>query len=78
MPKVIQASQGVRHFIPTFNDINLHMTGVKIFSMLELSLAYYKLELHEERRYTPTFSTQLGLFHYKQLSYAAAEIVQNA
>ena len=81
MRKANQAIQRVRHPIPTVDDVNLQLTGAKVFSKLDLSQAYHQLELHEESRYITTFSTHLGLFRYKRLNYgtnAAAEIFQNA
>ena len=81
MRKANQAIQRVKHLIPTVDDVNLQLTGAKIFSKLDLSQAYHQLQLHEESRYITTFSTHLGLFRYKRLNYgtnAAAEIFQNA
>ena len=81
MRKANQAIQRVRHLIPTVDEVNLQLTGAKIFSKLDLSQAYHQLQLHEESRYITTFSTHLGLFRYKRLNYgtnATAELFQNA
>ena len=81
MRKPNQAIQRIRHLIPTVDDVNLKLTGAKVFSKLDMSQAYHQLELHQDSRYITTFSTHVGLFHYKRLNYgtnAAAEIFQNA
>ena len=81
MRKPNQAIQRIRYLIPTVDDVNLKLTGAKVFSKLDLSQAYHQLELHEDSRYITTFSTHVGLFRYKRLNYstnAAAEIFQNA
>ena len=81
MRRANQAIQRVRNLVPTADDVNLQLTGDKVFSKLDLSQAYHQLEVHEESRYITTFSTYLGLFHYKRLSYgtnASAEIFHNA
>ena len=81
MRKPNQAIQRIRHLIPTVDDMNLKLTGAKVFSKLDMSQGYHQLELHQDRRYITTFSTHVGLFRYKRLNYganAAAEIFQNA
>ena len=74
-----EAIRRVRHPIPTVSDVSLALNGAKYFSKLDLSQAYHQLELHEQSRYIPTFSTHMGLYRYKRLNYstnAAAEIFQ--
>ena len=60
-----EAIRRVRHPIPTVNDISFALNGAKFFSKLELSQAYHQLELHKQSRYVTTFSTHVGLYHYK-------------
>ena len=74
-----EAIRRVRHPIPTVNDISLSLNGAQYFSKLDLSQAYYQLELEEQSRYITTFSTHLGLYRYKRLNYGtnvAAEMFQ--
>ena len=74
-----EAIRRVRHSIPTVIDAGLALNGAKYFSKLDLSQAYRLLELHQQSRYTTTFSTHMGLYRCKGLSYgtnAAAEIFQ--
>ena len=37
------AIQRVRHLIPAVDDVNLQLTGAKLFSKLDLSQAYHQL-----------------------------------
>ena len=77
MRKPNQAIQRIKHLIPTVDDVNLKLTGAKVFSKLGMSLAYHQLELHQDSRYITTFCTHVGLFRYNRLTYgtnAAAEI----
>ena len=74
-----EAIKRVRHPIPTVDDISFELNGAKYFSKLDLSQAYYQLELDEDSRYITIFSTHIGLFRYKNLNYGtngAAEIFQ--
>ena len=65
----------VRHLVPTVEDVSYELNGAK-FSKLDLSQAYYQLELDEQSRHITSFSTHVGLFQYTRLNYgtnAAAE-----
>ena len=51
-----------------------------MFSKLDLNQGYHQLVLHPESRHITTFSTHLGLYRYKHLSFgvnAAAEKFQD-
>ena len=66
--------------MPILSDFKAEMNESKYFSKIDLKQAYHQLELTEESCYITTFSTQEGLFCYKQLNYgtnSAAEIFQN-
>ena len=79
MRQVNEAIQRIRHPIHTVDDVNFELNGATCFSKLDLSQAYYQLELDEASRYITTFCTHVGLFRYKRLNYgtnAAAEIFQ--
>ena len=43
-----QAIQRIRHLIPTVDDVNLKLTGAKVFSKLDMSQVYHQLELHQD------------------------------
>lgn len=69
-----------RHVMPTLNEIIHDINGCKVFSKIDLKNGYHQLGLHQDSRYITTFSTHLGLYHYKRLSFginAAAEKFQN-
>ena len=58
------------------NDLN----GATIFSKLDLRKGYHQLMRDEESRNLTTFSTHIGLHHYKRLCFgvnSAAEIFQH-
>ena len=68
-----------RHIMPTLDDIIYDLNGATIFSKVDLKEGYHQLELDVNSRYITTFSTHLGLFRYKRLSFginAAAEKFQ--
>lgn len=50
------------------------LNGACIFSMLVLAQEYHQLELCAGFHSITTFSTHFGLYHYKQLNYAGAEL----
>ena len=69
------------HPMPTLDDLIYWMNGSTIFSKIDLNKGYHQLELDEESRYITTFTTHVGLFRYKRLSFginSAAEIFQKA
>lgn len=66
--------------MPTLDELVYDLNGAKYFSKLDLNLAYHQIELEETSRYITTFTTHLGLFRYKRLSFginAAAEKFQS-
>ena len=46
-----EAIKRVRHSISTVEDISLELNGAQWFSKLDLSQAYYQLELEKASRY---------------------------
>ena len=74
------ATKRIRHPIPTVKDISLELNGSKFLSKLDMSQAYYQLELSPKSRNITTFTTHVGLYRYKRLNYgtnSAAEIFQH-
>ena len=68
-----------RHVMPTLDEVIHDLNGATIFSKLDLNQGYHQLCLHPESRHITTFSTHVGLFRYKRLSFginAAAEKFQ--
>ena len=64
-----------RHLMPTH-----YVNGATVFSKLDLNKGYHQLPLHPDSRHMATFSTHIGLFRYKRLSFvisAAAEKFQD-
>ena len=81
MRRANQAIKRERHITPTINEIIHDLNGACIFSKLDLNQGYNQLELDESSRYITTFSSHLGLWRYKRLSFginSAAEVFQNA
>ncbi|XP_072018807.1 uncharacterized protein [Amphiura filiformis] len=69
-----------RHLTPTIDDILASLNGATVFSKLDLNAGYHQIELAEESRHITVFSTHVGLFRFKRLSFginSAAEIFQN-
>ena len=69
-----------RHPIPTIEDITHAIQGAKYFAKIDLKHGYLQCELDEESREITVFSTHVGLFRSKRLSFgitSAAEIFQN-
>ena len=65
-----------RHLMPTIDDLVTDLNGSTVFTTLDLSSGY-QLELAEESQHITTFSTHLGLWRYKRISFginAASEI----
>ena len=66
--------------MPTLDEVILDLNGARMFSKLDLNQRYHQLALHPDSRHITTFSTHLGLFIYKRLSFginAAAEKFQD-
>ena len=56
------------------------LNGAKLFSKIDLRSGYHQLELHPSSHYNTRFSTHIGLYRYKRLSFginAAVEIFQH-
>ena len=68
-----------RHITPTIDELTADLNGATLFSKLGVKSGYHQLELYPSCRYI-TFSTQVGLYQYKRLSFginSAAEIFQH-
>ena len=58
-----------RHITPTINEIIHDLNGACVFSKLDLNQGYNQLELDVSSRYITTFSSHIGLWRYKRLSF---------
>ena len=68
-----------RHSTPTLDELKTLLSGVKVFSKLDLNQGYNQLELDDESRHITTFSTHVGLYRYCRLFFgvnSASEIFQ--
>ena len=75
-----QAIARERHLTPKVGDIVTSLNGATVFSKLDLNAGYHQIELAEESRYITVFSTHIGLFRFRRLSFgikSAVEIFQN-
>ena len=69
-----------RYTTPTIEELTADLNGATVFSKLDLKSGYHQLELHPSCRYITTFSTHVGLYQYRRLSFginSAAEIFQH-
>lgn len=65
--------------LPLLDEIRIKLHGAKYFSKLDLSSAFYHLQLHPESRDLTTFLSEDGMFRFTRLLFgvnAAPEIFQ--
>ena len=68
-----------RHQMPTVEELNTDLNGAKLFSKIDLTSGYHRLELQESSRSITTFSSHIGLFRCTRLNFgisSASEIFQ--
>lgn len=58
----------MRHVIPTLGDLRYDLSGVKVFSKLDLNKGFHQLELDENSHYIITFSIRAGLARFSRLN----------
>ena len=58
-----------RHPVPTVEETIQEMSGGKVFSKLDLNMAYHQVELHPDSREITTFAGPDGLYRYKRLLF---------
>ena len=69
-----------RHVTPTLDELITAFNGATVFTKIDLRTGYRHLVLHPSSRHLTTFSTHVGLYKYKRLSFginAAAEVFQH-
>lgn len=65
--------------LPLLEEMRIKLFGAKFFSKLDLTNAFYHLELHEESRDLTTFLSENGMFRFTRLMFGvncAPEIFQ--
>ena len=58
--------------LPKPEELFAALTGGKVFSKLDLSQAYLRLQLDEESAAYVTINTHQGLYHFKRLPFGLA------
>ena len=58
-----------RQPIPTVEETIQEMGGIKVFTKLDLNMAFHQLELHPQSRDITTFAAPNGLYRYKRLVF---------
>ena len=61
MREANQAVKRKKHLMPSIDNLVADLNGSTVFTTLDLSSGYHKLELGEESRHINTFSTHIGL-----------------
>jgi len=56
---------GERYPMPTIDDLIANLKGSTVFRKLDLTNAYYQLELDEASRYITTITIYVSLHYYK-------------
>ena len=74
-----EANKAIRRTTSTLDELITAFNGATVFSNINLRSGYHQLVLHPSSRHITTFSTHVGLYRYKRLSFginAAAEVFQ--
>ena len=67
-----QANQAVireKHPVPTVEETLQEVSYAKVFSKLDLNMAFHQIDLHPESRDITTFAAPNGLYRYKRLLF---------
>ena len=67
-----QANQAIvreKHPVPTVEETLQEISGAKVFSKLDLNMAFHQIELHPDCRDITTFAAPNGLCRYKRLIF---------
>ena len=67
-----QANQAIvreKHPVPTVEETLQEVSYAKVFSKLDLNMAFHQIELHPESRDITTFAAPNGLYRYKRLLF---------
>ncbi|KAK3716257.1 hypothetical protein QZH41_008148 [Actinostola sp. cb2023] len=58
-----------KHPVPTVEETLQEVSGAKVFSKLDLNMAFHQIELHPDSRDITTFAGPNGLYRYKRLLF---------
>ena len=58
-----------KHPVPTIEETLQEMSGAKVFSKLDLNMAFHQDELAPNSRDMTTFAGPYGLYRYKRLLF---------
>ena len=67
-----QANQAIvreKYPVPTVKETLQEVSYAKVFSKLDLNMAFHQVELHPESRDITTFAAPNGLYRYKRLLF---------
>ena len=67
-----QANQAIvreKHPVPTVEETLQEVSYAKVFSKLDLNMAFHQIELHPDSRDITTFAAPNGLYRYKRLLF---------
>ena len=67
-----QANQAIVreiHSVPTFEETLQEVSYAKVFSKLDLNMAFHQIELHPDSREITTFAVPDDLYRYKRLLF---------
>ena len=80
MRQANQAIQREKHTVPTVEETLQEISSAKVFTKLDLSMAFRQIELHPDSRDITTFAAPDGLYRYTRLLFGvkmATEKFQN-
>ena len=69
MRRANQAIVREKHPVPTVEETLQEISGAKVFSKLDLNMAYHQVELHPDSRDITTFAAPDDLYRYKRLIF---------
>lgn len=58
-----------KHPVPTVEETLQEVSNAKVFSKLDLNMAFHQIELHPNSRDITTFAAPNGLYRYKRLIF---------
>ncbi len=80
MRRANKAIKREKHPVPTAEEILQEISEAKVFTKLDLNMAFHQIELHPDSRDITTFAAPNGLYRYKRLLFGvnmATEKFQN-
>lgn len=69
MRQATQAIQREKHPIPTVEETLQEISSAKVFTKLNLNMAYHQIELEPDSRDINNFTAPIGLYQYTRLLF---------